>query len=115
MALEYEEDLPGWLRVAAPTQPHPTALAAYQLDAGEYSALALALELPDCFVILDDNAARRATQQLHLPFTGTAGLLVLAKKQGVISAVRPLLAQLRAQGMWLTDAVAERVCRAAGE
>ncbi|MDO7887054.1 DUF3368 domain-containing protein [Hymenobacter cheonanensis] len=115
VAAEYGASLPSWLQIVAPMQPQPTALTAYQLDAGEHSALALALELSDCFLILDDNAARRAANQLALAFTGTAGLLVLAKKRGIIPAVRPLLEELRTAGMWLSDQVAERVCRAAGE
>lgn len=115
VAAEYGDDLPAWIQLATPVQPRPPELAAYVLDAGEFSALALALEMPDCFVVLDDNAARRAAHQLHLSFTGTAGLLVLAKKRGIIPSVRPLLAALRTAGMWLSDQVAERVCRAAGE
>ena len=115
VAAEYRQPLPGWLQIRTPVGHLPADLLTRAIHAGEYSALVLAQEIPGSLLLLDDAPARQLARQLELPFTGTAGLLVPAKKQGFILAVRPLIIELRAVGMWLTDEVAERICRAAGE
>ena len=46
-----------------------------QIDKGESSAIALALETPDCTLILDDYKARRIAEQLHLIYTWNCGCI----------------------------------------
>jgi uncharacterized protein len=46
---------------------------------------------------------------------GTAGMLLLAKRRGVIESVIPLLDEIRRQGYWLSDALVAQVRRLAGE
>ena len=65
------------------------------LGAGESEVLMLGLELPDSVLILDDGLARRVAESLGLRFTGTLGLLLDAKRAGLISAVSPLLDRLQ--------------------
>ena len=59
---------------------------------------ALALETPDSISVLDDALARQVAGALHLRFTGTLGILIDAKRAGIIPAVRPLLDQLQSLG-----------------
>lgn len=66
------------------------------LGLGEREALALGLDSPESVLILDDALARGLAQSLGLPFTGTLGLLVDAKRAGLVPAVSPLLDRLRA-------------------
>ncbi len=66
-----------------------------QIDKGESSAIALALETPGCTVILDDNKARKIATQLGLTFTGTIGLIVKAKLKGIIPSIRPILEKIK--------------------
>jgi predicted nucleic acid-binding protein len=40
-------------------------------------------------VILDDRPARRVAADLGLPLIGTLGILVMAKREGLIPAIRP--------------------------
>ncbi|MFD1874978.1 DUF3368 domain-containing protein [Hymenobacter bucti] len=116
VAAEFGQPLPTWLAVRAPLGAVPAELLTRQHDAGERSAIALALELPGSVLILDDAPARQLAQYLQLPFTGTLGVLALAKARGLLPQLRPIVEQLRTiGGMWLSDAVAERVCREAGE
>ena len=51
--------------------------------------LMLALELPDTVVVLDDALARRVAHTLNLKLTGTLGILIDAKRMGMISSVEP--------------------------
>ena len=60
------------------------------LDAGESVVLALALARPGSQAILDDRAARRRARALGVDLQGTLGLVLVAKRIGMIPAVRPV-------------------------
>ncbi len=77
-------------------EPHSTAALplAADLGRGEASVLALALESKSPVVILDDSLARRAAACLGIQLTGTLGLLLDAKKQGLIPSMSVALDQL---------------------
>lgn len=65
---------------------------------------------------MDDEQPKQLAKALGIACLGTLGVLKLAKEQGLIDQLRPLVAQLPTTGgRWLTDAVAERGCREAGE
>jgi predicted nucleic acid-binding protein len=90
----------GWIVVRAPRSA-PALLLLADLGSGEAEVLALALESPGAVAILDDALARRMAESLHLPLTGTLGVLVDAKKAGLLHAVAPLLDSLDALGFRL--------------
>ena len=92
----------------------PVELAATQLDAGEASALALALTA-EATVLLDEMRGRRVAADLAIPVVGFCGLLILAKRQGLIAAVLPYLHQARAGGYFLSDELLTKVARMANE
>ena len=84
-----------------------------QIDDGEAQAIALALELENVLLVLDDKKARRVAQQLGLKVIGTIGVLVDAKRKGVIPAIAPLLTALEKVNFRLTQALhyeALRLC-----
>jgi predicted nucleic acid-binding protein len=72
---------------------NPTASEAFRthIGAGEAEAIALALEMEDPWVLLDDRRARRVARQFNLRVMGTVGLLLRAKEYGHIPEVKPLL------------------------
>lgn len=80
-----------WLTIQAPQNCGIVQSLQTQIDEGESEAIALAMELGDVFVILDDLSARRVAQQLHLKVIGTTGLLLRAKQQGIIPEIKPIL------------------------
>jgi predicted nucleic acid-binding protein len=102
------------LRVAPVPQPDP-GLDPNRLDAGELAVLSLALENPGAIVVLDDRAARAEAIRRNIPLLGTAGILLRAKEQSRIAAVRPTLDAVRQEGLYLTDRVYRIVLRLAGE
>ncbi len=85
------------------------------LDQGEAEAITLALELGGLLVVIDDLAGRRLVRERGLPLFGSAGTLVLAKQQRVISLARPIIDDLVAAGLRLSDDVYRRVFVMAGE
>jgi predicted nucleic acid-binding protein len=82
-----------WLRIRK-AQSAAVLILAAGLGVGEREVLALALEIEDPLVILDDSLARRFAQRLSLPLTGTLGLLLKAKQRGRIESVKPYLHRL---------------------
>ncbi len=66
-----------------------------QLDSGEASMIAFALENSNTLLILDDQKARKLAKKLKLTISGTLGVISKAKKLGLISEVRPLLDEIR--------------------
>ena len=86
-----------------------------RLDEGEAEAILLARELKADVVVLDDRDSRAAAKLLGLRVVGTAGLLVLAKRRGLIKEVRPVLELMRRKGFYLSDKVVREVLAEAGE
>jgi len=88
---------------------------ARELGEGETEVLTLALESPDAVVVLDDRLARNVADELGLWFTGTLGLLIDAKRKGLVSEVKPLLDRLQLLHFRLSRATRAAVLRLAGE
>ena len=95
IAAEYGEPLPEWVEIVNATDKSKQLLLELQIDKGESSAIALALEIPNSTVILDDNKARKVAQQLGLNYTGTIGVIVKAKLQGLIPSIKPIIAKIK--------------------
>lgn len=66
-------------------------------------------------VILDDNAAKKTAKYLGLTVTGTMGVLLKAKKQGIIKDVRPLLLEMKQNGFYISKKIERIVLEQAGE
>ena len=103
-----------WLTTVDPGSMDP-AVAVLNLGMGESAVLTHALANPGSGAILDDQAARSGAATLGIPHQGTLGLLIFAKQQGRISAARPLVEQLRQEGMYLTDQVIDQALAQVGE
>lgn len=105
-----------WIRIEADVQPPPEAqIILADVDAGEASAIALALATHADLLLIDDAAGRRAAEELGVAVRGTLGVLVTAKARGVLPEIAPLLARLLAEGFRASDAVVDQALRAAGE
>jgi predicted nucleic acid-binding protein len=96
-----------------PTPPWPPEAAA--LDPGERAAIALAVAIPDAWVLLDDIAARRVATDLGIPVRGTLGVLVEGKRRGLLPGVRPLVEQMIENGCRLAPQLVSSVLAAVGE
>jgi predicted nucleic acid-binding protein len=73
---------------------------------GESGVLALALERPGWWVVLDDAAARRCARAMEVPLIGTLGAVLQARRLGLIESASHVLRALRAAGLHLDDKVA---------
>ncbi|ARA93113.1 hypothetical protein AWN76_008030 [Rhodothermaceae bacterium RA] len=77
----------------APSTPE---ISAWDLGQGETAVLAWAHHHPGYEAILDDQAAPNGAITLGLPVHGTLGMLLLAKKTGLIERVEQALQEIMA-------------------
>jgi uncharacterized protein len=103
-----------WLQTVSLSDPRH-ALTYTGLDRGEAEVLALAVEHNARLVIMDERQGRRYAHRLGLSLTGTLGVLLLAKEEGLITAVAPLIQQLLDQGLYFSPELVNRALTLAGE
>ena len=77
--------------------------------------LALSIQRPGSLVILDDRLARSHAEALRLPVTGTLGILLRAKSEGLLPRVAPVLDKLNRLGFRLSSRTAAAVLKLANE
>ena len=82
-----------WVEIKGVSMPRYLQLIA-DLGPGESEVLALATNHPSALVILDDKLARRIAEMQGFRLTGTAGVLVRAKQNGLVAALKPAIEKL---------------------
>ena len=85
------------------------------MDIGEASAIALALELENSVIILDDYKARKIAERYGVQMIGTMGILVKAKKLGIIEAVKPMIVKIRKTNFRISEDLEKRALDESGE
>ena len=106
--------LPAWLEVRVLRAPVSPILIAH-LDRGEAAAIALALEAQVDLVAIDERRGRLVAREMGLTVTGILGVLLRAKRLGLIDAIGPRVTAMRQKGIWLGDMLVRRVLTEAGE
>ena len=106
----------GWLKEIQLDASGPSPQALRGLDAGETEALRLALALSADHVLMDEKEGRQCAAILGLPTIGLLGVLIAAKRAGVVSSLRVEIGRLRREAGFFVDAALEtQVVEAAGE
>ena len=104
-----------WVKVEKITGTIQKSAFSSRLHAGEIEVIMLAQEAGADLLIMDDNAAKKTAKYLGLTVTGTMGVLLRAKKEGLISEVKPLLEGLINDGLYVSPTVQSYVLEQAGE
>ena len=115
IASEYGDILPDWVEIHTVRDHYRQQLLEMQIDKGESSAIALALETPDCTIILDDYKARKIAQRLGVNVSGTIGVIIKAKLHNIIPSVKPLLNKIKLTDFRLSDDLELLALKEAGE
>lgn len=105
---------PEWLSTAAAPDPVLAAALMLVLGPGEAEAIALAAQ-QKCRVILDDRQARSAAARLGVETIGTVGMLLRAKRAGLVPEIRPLLDMLDTVGFRVDTQLRRRALELANE
>ncbi len=105
-----------WIHVERIQDTRQKRMYQAKLHDGEVEVMILAQQKPPAdLVILDDSAAKRTAKFLGLTVTGTLGVLLKAKRAGLIPSVAPVLSDLQANGFYVTKNVRNMVLASAGE
>ncbi|MBR3225841.1 MAG: DUF3368 domain-containing protein [Atopobiaceae bacterium] len=86
-----------------------------RLHAGEVDVMILAREAGADLVLMDDNAAKKTPKFMGLNVTGTFGVLLRAKREGIIDSVRELMDAIIADGFHASEGLRKLVLKKAGE
>ena len=70
IAKEFGEKLPEWIKIQSVKDKKYQEFLETQVDWGEASAIALAKEMDDVLLLLDDLKARKLASRLNLKYTG---------------------------------------------
>ena len=104
-----------WIRVE-PLQATLDPLLTLVLDRGEASVIQLARERDTDSVLIDERKARKIARTVYnLDVVGTAGILVEAKKRGIVIRVGEILTRMRENGYWIHDRIVAAALNEAGE
>ena len=103
-----------WIEIEAP-EPHSLGPLLILVDRGEAEAIVLAQSIVGSTVFLDDAKARRIAERLGVPRIGTLGLLRRAKRAGLVSQIKPHVAQLREHGIYMRQTLIDTILRDVGE
>lgn len=106
---EIHAELPDWIEVSTKYDQKQMQILSLELDKGEASSIALALENPNCKIILDENKGRSVAKRLGLTVTGTLGIIVKAKDEGVINSGKEILEKLENHGFWLSQQLKSQI------
>lgn len=90
-------------------------IEAWNLGRGESQVVALAGAHPGSRAVLDDLEARRCAQSLGLSLIGTLGVVLRARRRGVIEKARPVVEHLRRVGLYASDSLVEQALAHLGE
>jgi predicted nucleic acid-binding protein len=93
---------------------HPL-IAAWDLGQGESEVLSLALENDSAFAVLDDLQARKCATLFDIPLIGSIGLIILAKRKGLIDLAKPKIESLKAAGLYIDATMLDRIYTRIGE
>jgi predicted nucleic acid-binding protein len=108
--------LPPWLRVAALKNKEKARSYLKLVDVGEAEAIALAEEMRADHLLMDERKGRRLAQRQGLPVVGLLGVVLMAKRMGLIPSARSLLLRLDQEaGVFLAAELKETALRAVGE
>jgi len=103
-----------WVEIRSPAAAIAQPLVV-NLGPGETQVLMLALEITGSVAILDDKFARRVADVRGIPVVGTLGLLLNAKRSGILREVGPSVKRLERMGFRLSDQTRAAVMELAGE
>ena len=95
VAKEFGQTLPYWVEIKEPSNKNFQSIIEASVDKGEASAIALAIELNNCLLIIDDLKGRKFANKIGITIIGTIGVIVDAKLTGHIISVKPILDKIK--------------------
>ena len=99
---EWNENLPSWIIIEPAYNFEQSFLKNFNFGPGESSIIMNALK-NDGSLIIDDLKARKIATTLSLRFTGSVGILIIAKELKLIDSVKYYLEKIQETNFRLSD------------
>jgi len=115
IAAEYGNPLPDWMIVLSVRDKTLHQQFKDIVDPGEASAIALAHEIDNQYLITDDLAARKVAIRIGLHVIGTLGVLIRAKSAGLIPLIKPVIDKMKQTDFRVSDTLYAAALKQAGE
>jgi len=103
-----------WIKIVS-APPIPAEVQSWGLGLGESSVLAVAQQHPSATVVMDDLAGRRCATSMGISVLGTLGVVLNAKRKGLVPLARPIMEDLVRSGMYLSRNLLDQVLELVGE
>jgi len=107
--VEFGGELPDWIIITEVKNNQKQEELECKLDKGEASSIALALELDNSILIIDEIKGRKVAKSLNIEIIGTIGVILLADKKGLIKDVIGTILRLVNKGFRLFDKLVDKI------
>ncbi len=105
-----------WIEVKEVTNHKLVKALQMELDEGEAEAITLAIGLKSELLLLDEPQGRKVASNLGLKFIGLLGVLIEAKRKGIIPSVKSIMDALMTKaGFWISHQLYTHVLKVTGE
>ncbi len=108
---EFDKELEDWVLIQKIHDEKYFKVINAFIDKGEASAIVLALETDNSILIIDDLKGRKIAKNLGLSITGTLGVLLKAKQQGLISSLKEVLDAFKDQGFRISSGLEREILK----
>jgi predicted nucleic acid-binding protein len=108
---EFQEQLPNWIKIESVLDKKYQEFIETQVDWGEASTIALAKEIENTLLLLDDLKARKLAGKLNLKFTGTLGVINKARQLGIVHKIKPLIDKLLLTDFRISENIVNELLR----
>jgi uncharacterized protein len=106
--------LPEWIEIQSVVERALLTTLPPRLHPGEREAIVLAQtrHLP---LLIDEQRGRKVATQMDIPVIGVLGVLLAARRRGLLALIRPEIDALQRHGFWLDAGLVRRVLAQSGE
>lgn len=103
VAAEVGDSLPEWARQRSSSNYSLINQLVANLEIGEATSIALALDLPNCVLIIDEKKGRRSAKELGISITGTFGIIMKGFELNLIQRPATIVTRLENVGFRLSE------------
>ncbi|MCD4788958.1 MAG: DUF3368 domain-containing protein [Bacteroidales bacterium] len=108
---EFGNRLPDWIIIKEVKNKEKQNQLESFLDNGEASSIALATEIKNTLLIIDERKGRKIARTFNLEIIGTLGLLIKAKEKGVISNLKDIVIDLKKSGFRVSNSILNEILK----
>ncbi|MGA1869032.1 MAG: DUF3368 domain-containing protein [bacterium] len=106
---EFGGKLENWISICETSDVKTLKVLKTIVDEGEAEVLTLGTEIKDSLLILDDLKARAVAKGLEINITGTLGVILKAKRRGIIKSIKEVLNDLKKVEFRMSEKLKEKM------